>query len=289
MDFVCTILRLEITPFSIICAIPCLEKALLCIICTIPCLEKALLCIICTLAFLVYGDVDFLLPSHIAFPRFVVRLVPLHHPVNLLSFWRTRLPCSEVLHILPDRFLGDVAVLIEYIKIFEAEVTQFNFRIINFEILEPIDGFSLPENVLGTQKHNVEFLQVVVYLALVQRLAIAHRLIIARPLGDFLGVFHLHFDIETAEGLATGTGFLHKDVVADSLVERAYLDCLFGFGIPKFVNLDAKHSFKEGLGDFLVAEHHGEHETVRDGELLKGYAFIFHFSVLWRERPRKGG
>ncbi len=74
LNFVSTILRLEITPFSIICA----------------------------LAFLVYGDVDFLLPSHIAFPRFVVRLVPLHHPVNLLSFWRTRFPCSEILQILPN-------------------------------------------------------------------------------------------------------------------------------------------------------------------------------------------
>ncbi len=31
-----------------------------------------------TLAFKVYGDIDFLLPSHITFPRFVVRLVPLN-------------------------------------------------------------------------------------------------------------------------------------------------------------------------------------------------------------------
>ncbi len=70
------ILCLEKTPLGIISTIPCLEKALLCIICTIPCLEKTPLGIISTLAFLVYGDVDFLLPSHIAFPRFVVRLVP---------------------------------------------------------------------------------------------------------------------------------------------------------------------------------------------------------------------
>ena len=99
-------------------------------------------------------------------------------------------------------------------------------------------------------KHDVELLQVVVNFALVQRLAIAHRLVIARPLGDFLGIFHLHLDIETAECLATGTSFLHKDVVADSLVERAYFDCLFGLGIPKFVYLDAKNCFEEGFGDF---------------------------------------
>jgi len=61
-----------------------------------------------------------------AFSRFVVRLVPL---VNLLGFWRTRIPCCEVLQILPDRFLGDVAVLTEYNKFCKAREAPNMFGI----------------------------------------------------------------------------------------------------------------------------------------------------------------
>ena len=126
-------------------------------------------------------------------------------------------------------------------------------------------------------KHDVEFFQIVIYFTLVQRLAIAHRLVITGSLGDFLGVFHLHLDIETAESLSVRTSFLHKDVVADSLVERAYLNSFFRLGIPKFVNLDAENRFEEGFGNLLMAKHHSKHESVCNGELFKRCAFIFHF------------
>ena len=116
-----------------------------------PSFAKEFFRFICTLTFKVHGDIDFLLPSHIAFPRFVVRLVPLHHPVNLLGFWRTRIPCGEILQIFPDRLLGYVAVLIKDIKIFKTKVSQFNFRAVDFKILEPVDSFSLTKNVFGTQ------------------------------------------------------------------------------------------------------------------------------------------
>ena len=49
-------------------------------------------------------------------------------------------------------------------------------------------------------------------------------------------------------------------------------------GIPELVNLDAKHCFKEGLGNFFVAEYHSKHEPVRNGELFKRRAFCFHCS-----------
>ena len=41
-----------------------------------PSFAKEFFRFICTLAFKVHGDIDFLLPSHIAFPCFIVRLVP---------------------------------------------------------------------------------------------------------------------------------------------------------------------------------------------------------------------
>lgn len=49
-------------------------------------------------------------------------------------------------------------------------------------------------------------------------------------------------------------------------------------GIPELVNPDAKHCFKEGLGNFFVAEYHSKHEPVRNGELFKRRAFCFHCS-----------
>ena len=65
------------------------------------------------------------------------------------------------------------------------------------------------------------------------------------------------------------------------------LDGLFWFRLPELVNLDAEHRFEERLGDFLVAKHHGEHESVRDGELFKRCAFIFHFYVYGGNAPAK--
>ena len=146
-----------------------------------------------------------------------------------------------------------------------------------FEILELVHGAVLPENVLGTQEHDIKILQIVVRFALVQSFAIAHGLVVAGPLGNILVVYHLHLYIETAEGLSVRPRFLYKDIVADTLVERAYLYGLFGLGIPEFVDLDAKHRFEKGLGDFLVAEHHCKHEPVCDGKFFKRSAFCFHF------------
>ena len=93
------------------------------------------------------------------------------------------------------------------------------------------------------------------------------------------------FNVETAEHLSARPRFLYKDVVADSLVERAYFDSLFGLGIPELINLDAENSFEEGLGDFLVAEHHRKHEPVRNGKLFKRRAFVFHFQFRNRNAP----
>lgn len=90
------------------------------------------------------------------------------------------------------------------------------------------------------------------------------------------------FNVETAEDFSVWASFLYKDIIADSLVERAYFDSLFRFGIPEFVNLDAENRFEEGPGDFLVAEHHCEHESVRNGELFKRSAFCSHFSFYSR-------
>ena len=84
------------------------------------------------------------------------------------------------------------------------------------------------------------------------------------------------FNVETAESLSVQARFLHKNIVANSLIKWAYFDGLFRLGIPKFVNLDAENRFEKGLGDFLVAEYHCKHEPVRNGKVFKRNAFIFH-------------
>ena len=184
---------------------------------------------------------------------------------------------GEILHVIPNGLLGDLVVLTKYIKVFESEVAHLDFRVVNFEIPESVDGSVPAKNVFGTEKNDVELLQVAVFFAPVQGFAIAHGLVEAGPFGDFLGVGHLHFDVKTAEGFAVGTDFLRKDVKADTLGDGAYVDGLFRFGVAKFMNLDAENRFQEGLGDFLVAEDHREHELVGDGQLIKGNIIVFHF------------
>ena len=92
------------------------------------------------------------------------------------------------------------------------------------------------------------------------------------------------FNVETAEDFSIWASFLYKDVVADTLVERAYINSLFGLGILELVNPNAKHSLEERLGDFLMPKHHSKHEPVRYGELFKRSAFCIHFFILQPKR-----
>ena len=237
---------------------------------------------------LVNGYVNFLLQSHIANPRVVVGLVPLHQPVDVLGCWGNWLVGGEILHVIPNGLLGDFAILTEYIKFFESKVTHFDFRVVDIEILKSVHCPSLLEDIVGADKDDVEFFQVVVFFALEQGVAVAHGLVEASPFGDVVGVFHLQFNIKTANGLAIGAGFLHENVVADSLADGADFDGLFRLGFPEFVNRDAENRFQERLGDFLVAENHGEHEPVCDGEFFKGNVLVFHFIVKAGTRPCRG-
>ena len=236
---------------------------------------------------LVNGYVNFLLQSHIANPRVTVRLVPFYESVDFPSFRGNRLLCCEVFQVIPDGLLGDFAVLVKYIIIFEALVSHFDFRVVDIEILEPVYCPSLFKNVVGADKDDVEFFQVVVFFALEQGVAVAHGLVEASPFGDVVGVFHLQFNIKTANGLAIGAGFLHENVVADALGHWADFDGFLGFGVLEFVNLDAENRLQEGLCDFLVAKDHCEHEPVCDGELFKGNVFCAHFPFYSGNAPAK--
>ena len=173
--------------------------------------------------------------------------------------------------------MGDFAVFLEYIKIFEALVTHLNFWVICFQIFEPVDSAALLENVVGANEDDVEFLQVAVFFASAQGFAVAHGLVEACAFGYFPGIFHLEFDVKAAEGFAVGARFLHENIVADALGHWADFDGFLGLGVLEFVNLDAENRLQERLGDFLVAKDHGEHEPVRDGELFKGNVFCAHF------------
>ena len=146
---------------------------------------------------------------------------------------------------------------------------------------------ALPENVFGTKKDNVEFLQVAVFFASAQGFAVAHGLVEACAFGYFPGIFHLEFDVKAAEGFAVGARFFHENIVADALGHWADFDGFLGLGVLEFVNLDAENRLQEGLCDFLVAEHHGEHEPVRDGELFKGNVFFAHFPFYSGNAPAK--
>ena len=122
-------------------------------------------------------------------------------------------------------------------------------------------------------KDDVKFLQIAIFFTPAQGFAVAHGLVEACALGNFLGVLHLHFNIETADGFAIGTGFLYENIEADALADGTDFDGLFRFGLPEFVNLDAENCFEEGFGDFFVAKHHRKHKLVGDGQLFKGSMF----------------
>ena len=54
--------------------------------------------------------------------------------------------------------------------------------------------------------------------------------------------------------------------VAHGLVETSALRNFLGV---LHLHFDAENRFEEGLGDFLVAEHHRKHKLVGDGELFE--------------------
>ena len=69
------------------------------------------------LALIVHQVIQFLLPRHIAFPRFVVRKIPLPLAFDILCSLGCGLVGRKVFEILLDRLLGYIPILIEYIKI----------------------------------------------------------------------------------------------------------------------------------------------------------------------------
>ena len=134
------------------------------------------------LALIVHQVIQFLLPRHIAFPRFVVRKIPLPLAFDILCSLGCGLVGRKVFEILLDRLLGYIPILIEYIKIFVTEVTQFMFGIPFFQILEPVDGTTLLENIVGADEDDVLFLEVAVRFALIQGFGIAQCLVVAGTL-----------------------------------------------------------------------------------------------------------
>ena len=144
-------------------------------------------------AFFIYHVIQFLLPSHIAFPCSIVRQIPLSQAFDV--------PCCsgicpvgrEILKILLDRLLGDILILIEYINkfrkaskrrhlcrhlrvaanlerssIFKAQVTQFMLSMPDFQIFEPVNSTVLLKNIVGADKYDVLFLEIAVGFTFVQ-------------------------------------------------------------------------------------------------------------------------
>ena len=234
------------------------------------------------LAFFVHHVIQFLLPSHIALPCFVVRQIPLPLAFDVLRLLGGRLVGREILKILLDRLLGNLPVLTEYIKIFPTLVTQFVFRVPDFQILELVNGASLLKNVVRADKDDVLLLEIAVGCPLVQRFGVAQGLVVARALRKFVSVLHLHFDVENACDFAIRALFLYENVVADAFVEGAVFGGFLGLGFLQVKNFNSEDCLQEGLRDVLVAEHEREHEAVRDGQLLERDVVRFHYVPLRR-------
>ena len=128
-------------------------------------------------------------------------------------------------------------------KVFEGKIAHLDFRVVDFEILEPVDGSAFSEDVVGTDEYDIEVLQVAVFFAPAQGFAVAHGLVEACAFGYFLGVFHLKLDVETAKCFSVWAKLLREYIVADTLADGTHVDGLFWHGVAEFVNLDAKNRF----------------------------------------------
>lgn len=158
-------------------------------------------------AFFIYHVIQFLLPSHIALPCFVVRQIPLPQTFDILCSLRCSLASCEIFKILLDRLFCDILILIEYINkfrkaskrrhlcrhlrvaanlerssIFPTLISQFNFGIANFQIFESINSLFLFENVIRADEDYILFLEIAVGFTFVQSFRVAQSLIITGSL-----------------------------------------------------------------------------------------------------------
>ena len=155
-----------------------------------------------------------------------------------------------------------------------------------FQILEPVDGTTLLENIVGADEDDVLFLEVTVGFALVQGFGIAQCLVVSGSFRKIVSVLHLHFDIKNAGYFSIGALFLYEHVVTDTLVEGACFGGFFRFGLLQVKNLDSEDSLQEWLRDVLAAEYQREHEAVRDGQFLERNVVWIHYAPLRGLVPR---
>lgn len=221
------------------------------------------------LTLIVHQVIQFLLPSHIALPCFVVRKIPLPLAFDIFCSLGCGLVSREVFKILLDRLFGNLPVLIEYIKNFITKVTQFVLRMSEFQVFEPVNSTALLENIVGTDEDNVLFLEIAIGFALVQGFGIAQCLVVSGSFRKIVSVLHLHFDIKNAGYFAIGTQLLYEHVVTNALVEGAGFDGFLRFGLLQVKNFDSEYSLQEWLRDVLATEYQREHEAVRDGQFLE--------------------
>lgn len=108
------------------------------------------------------AEIEFLFQSHICLPRCGIHMVLFDQLVNALHPYGFALLGGEILHILASCPVVHIGVLIENIKILVTKIIQRNFRRTFFAVLEPVNGLSLMENIVGADEQNVLFLEFLV-------------------------------------------------------------------------------------------------------------------------------
>ena len=217
--------------------------------------------------FLAFMKVKFV--SHVLVPYESVGFVIGHLVVDGFGFAGIRGFGREILHVsLHDRVV-EFLVLSKYIKVFKGKVVQSDVRAFPRPVFEVVDGKSVAENVVGAQKNDVLLPEAGVIVPFGKRHAVADALVIPRPLRKFLGVDHLHLQIEGAECFSVFVRLPRVNVVADALVLGVVTQDGLGGGAFEMLDLDAEQVFDEGLRDVLVAENESEHDRVSNVELVE--------------------
>ena len=109
-------------------------------------------------------------------------------------------------------------------SIFEAEITQFDFRVIDFEVLEPVDSFPLPEGSLFARLQEKAKLSIFTEEFLVSE---------AMNMSDRLYEMYVEKKHARAEGLAEGRaeGLAEGRAVGRAIGRTEGIDILESLGV----------------------------------------------------------
>ena len=219
--------------------------------------------------FLAFMKVKFV--SHVLVPYESVGFVIGHLVVDGYGFAGIRILGREILHVsLHDR-IGKFLVPSKYIKVFKSKIVQSDISVFLSPVFEVVNMKSVAENIHRAKENDVLLPKTSVKIPLGECHAIADALVIPGSLRKFLGIDHLHLQVEGAERFPVFVRLPRVNIVTDSLVLGVIAQNSLGVRAFQMFDLNAEQMLDKRLCDVLVAKNKPEHNRIGNVEVVERF------------------